>query len=44
MLVQTRNAAEERDEFFRAIESVPDKDERTHVHVLAKGTVPNFFA
>ena len=44
LVVQTGKPAEESEEFFRAFESVPDKDERTHLHVLAKGEVPNFIS
>ena len=43
LLVQTGKPAEEREELFQAFESVSDKDERTHLHVLPKGEVPNFF-
>jgi hypothetical protein len=44
LVVLTGNPADEGNEFFRAFESVADKDERTHLHVLAKGEVPNFFS
>ena len=44
LVVQTGKPAEESEELFRAFESVPEKDERTHLHVLAKGEVPNFFS
>ena len=44
LVVRTGQPAEEREEFFRAFESVVDKDERTHLHVLPKGEVPNFFS
>ena len=43
-VVQTEKTAEESEEFFRPFESVPNKDERTHLHVLPKGEVPNFFS
>jgi hypothetical protein len=42
LVVQTQNAAEEREKLLRAFEAVPDKDERTHVHVLEHGEVPSF--
>jgi hypothetical protein len=44
LVVQTGKPAEESEEFFRAFESAPDRDERTHLHVLPKGEVPNFFS
>jgi hypothetical protein len=44
LVVQSGKPAEESEEFFRAFESVPDKDDRTHVHVLPMGEVPNFFS
>lgn len=44
LVVETASPAEERDKFLRAFESLPDKDERTHLHGLPKGEVPNFFS
>ncbi len=44
LVVQTENAAQEREKLLRAFEAVPDKDERMHVHVLPKGEVPDFFS
>ncbi len=44
LVVQTRNAVEERETLLRLFHAMPGKDERTHLHVLAKGEVPNFFA
>jgi hypothetical protein len=44
LVVQTGRPAEESEEFFRAFATVSDKDERTHVHFLPKGEVPNFFS
>ncbi len=44
LVVQTPRPVEEREQIFRAFDSVIDKDERTHVHVLAKAEVPNFFS
>ncbi len=44
LVVQTENAAKERQEVMRAFAAVSDKDDRTHVHVLPKGVVPNFFS
>ena len=43
LVVQTENAPEEREKLLRAFESVVVKDERTHLHVLRKTEVPNFF-
>jgi hypothetical protein len=42
LVVQTENAAKEREKLLRAFEAVPDKDERTHVHVLERDEVPSF--
>jgi hypothetical protein len=42
LVVETENWAEERKKLLRAFEAVPDKDERTHVHVLERGEVPSF--
>ncbi len=44
LVVQTENAANEREELLRAFEAVAEKDERTHLHVLPQGDVPNFFS
>ncbi len=43
LVVQADNAAKEREKLLRAFEAVPDKDERTQLHLLEKGEVPNFF-
>ena len=42
LVVQTDNAAEEREKLLQAFEAVSDKDERTHMHVLQRGEVPSF--
>ncbi len=44
LVVQTQRPGEESEQLVRAFESVPDKDERTHLHVLPEGEVPNFFS
>ncbi len=44
LVVQTGQPAEKSEELFRAFESLLDKDERTHLHVLPKGEVPNLFS
>lgn len=44
LVVATGKAAEESEHFFRMFESSTEKDERTHLHVLSKGEVPNFFS
>jgi len=41
LVVQTENAAEEREKLLRAFEAVPNKDERTHMHVLECGEAPS---
>ncbi len=43
LVVQTENAAQERERLLRAFEEVAETDERTHLHVLGKTEVPNFF-
>jgi hypothetical protein len=43
LVVQTENAAQEREKLLRAFEEVAGKDERTHLHVLGKPEVPNLF-
>ncbi len=42
LVVQT-STPQARDELLRAFEALTEKDERTHVHVLREGEVPNFF-
>lgn len=44
LVVQTGKPFEDSEKFLRAFQSLPDKDERTHVHVLPKSEVPNFFS
>jgi len=44
LVVETTSPAGEEAEFLRAFESLPGKDERTHVHFVPKGEVPNFFS
>ena len=44
LVVATASPAKERDELLRAFESVPSKDDRTHVHVLSQVEVPDFFS
>jgi hypothetical protein len=41
-VVQTQNAAKEREKLLCAFAAVSDKDERTHLHVLERGEVPSF--
>ena len=43
LVVQTENGAQEREKLLRSFEGVAEKDERTHLHVLEKTEVPNFF-
>ena len=44
LVVQTRNVAQDRDALLRSFEDVPGKDEKTHVHVVARSEVPDFFS
>ncbi len=43
LVVQAQNAAEDREKLLHALEEVSGKDERTHVHVVERGEVPDFF-
>lgn len=43
LVVLTGNPAGDRTKLLQAFEAVPAKDERTHLHVLGRGEVPNFF-
>jgi hypothetical protein len=43
LVVQAGRAAEDGEKLLRAFEAASKKDERTHLHVLGKGEVPNFF-
>lgn len=42
LVVQTGNPAKDSTRLLQAFEAVSDKDERTHLHVLKKGDVPEF--
>jgi hypothetical protein len=44
LVVQTGNPDRESDQLFQTFESLSHKDERTHLHVLPKDGVPNFFS
>jgi hypothetical protein len=44
LVVQGRNAAEDKEKLLRAFETVSAKDEKTHLHVVEKREVPDFFA
>ncbi len=44
LVVQTGNPDRESEQLLRAFESLSHQDERTHLHVLPKGGVPNFFS
>ncbi len=43
LVVQTENPAQEREKLLLPFEAVAEKDERTHLHVLGKTEVTNFF-
>ena len=43
LVVQARNAAEDKEKLLRSFEGVSGKDEKTHVHVVGKREVPEFF-
>jgi hypothetical protein len=42
LVVQAPEAAQHRDQLLRAFEAMPKKDEKTHLHVVEKGEVPEF--
>jgi hypothetical protein len=44
LVVQVRNAAEDKEKLLRAFEAVSAKDEKTHVHVVGKSEVPDFYS
>ena len=44
LVVQTRNAAEDKERLLRAFEAVSARDEKTHVHVVGKSDVPDFYS
>jgi hypothetical protein len=43
LVVQAENPAQEREKILRGFEALAEKDERTHLHVLGRAEVPNFF-
>lgn len=43
LVVQSGKLGQESEQLLRAFESLSNKDERTHLHVLPQGEVPNFF-
>ena len=44
LVVQARNVAQDKDKLSRAFEGVSGKDEKTHVHVVGRSEVPDFFS
>jgi len=44
LVVQTRNAAEDKAKLLRSFEAVSVKDEKTHVHVVGMSEVPDFYS
>ena len=44
LVVQGRNADEDRERLLRAFEAAPAIDEKTHLHVLEMDEVPDFFS
>ena len=44
LVVQVRNAAEDKEKLLRAFEAVSARDEKTHVHVVGQSQVPDFFS
>ncbi len=43
LVVRTEDPAQQREKILRAFEASDEKDERTHLHVVGKAEVPNFF-
>ena len=44
LVVQTRNAVEDKEKLILSFEGVSAKDEKTHVHVVGKSEVPDFYS
>jgi hypothetical protein len=44
LVVRAHNVAQDKEKLLRSFKAVAGKDEKTHVHVVAKGEVPDFFA
>ena len=44
LVVQARNAAEDKEKLLRAFEAVSARDEKTHVHVVGQSEVPDFYS
>ena len=43
LVVQAENAAHEKEKLLRLFEGISTRDEKTHLHVVAKREVPDFF-
>ena len=43
LVVQAENAAHEKERLLRLFEGISTRDEKTHLHVVAKREVPDFF-
>jgi len=43
LVVAVRDAAQEKEKLLRAFQDIPSRDEKTHLHVVDKQTVPDFF-
>jgi hypothetical protein len=44
LVVQTPKVAEDKKKLLPAFEAVAAKDEKTHIHVVAKSEIPDFFS
>ena len=44
LMVQARNAAEDKEKLMRSFEAITARDEKTHVHVVGKSEVPDFYS
>jgi predicted SAM-dependent methyltransferase len=44
LVVQARNAAEDKEKLLRAFEAVSARDAKTHVHVVGQSEVPDFYS
>jgi hypothetical protein len=44
LVVQARNAAEDKEKLLRSFEAVSAKDAKTHMHVVGKSELPDFYS
>jgi hypothetical protein len=44
LVVQAQNMAQDKEKLLRSFEQVPGRDEKTHVQVVGRSEVPDFFS